>query len=91
MLFEIMSSDISVAGEMEFVADSAVIELTVGVPGVAGLPYKNAPGNMWFGEREGILLTAIFINIPFGFGQGTGRCQFAMAWDDGAGFQTAIP
>jgi len=90
-IFEVMSSDISVAGESDFVASNVVDEVAVTVPGASGLPFDNANGDEWFEEGDNVVVTNFWVNIPFGFGQGTGRAQMGVAWEDALGnFSTIV-
>lgn len=90
-IFEVVSSDISVAGESDFVASNLVNEVAVTAPGAAGLPFENANGDEWFEEGDNLVVTNFWVNIPFGFGQGTGKATVGIAWEDALGNFTVIP
>ena len=83
-LIDIMSSDISIAGEADFAAAAATglgdLEVPVNAPGAAGLPFSDSNGNEWFEMGDNINLARLWVNLPYGFGQGSGLHSIGVAW-----------
>lgn len=84
MIQNVLSSDITVAGQMEFTANNAVAYVALIPPGALGLVFKDASGNTHFQEGDNVLLRRVTVTIPYGFGQGPGTAQFQLAWKDAA-------
>lgn len=79
---EILSSDITVPGESDFEVGTGADEVSVTSPSAAGLVFANGNSCDLFEDGDSVLLTGAFINIPYGFGQGTGRALIGIAWKD---------
>lgn len=92
MIIDILSSDTSVAGEMDFVAATpGPLLVPVNPPGGAhGLVFSGSLG-AWFRDGESLILTGVVVNIPYGFGQATGTAFFVMCWLDQAGVEYDVP
>lgn len=66
---------------MEFVAIAAPpLDIAVDGPGVTGLNFLNGVGYDYFCPGDNVLLKKIWVNIPYGFGQGQGRMTMALAY-----------
>jgi hypothetical protein len=89
MIFDILSSNTGVGNN--FVVDNTLTEKAlVGPPGT-GNKFSNAAARDWFEKGDNLILTGFWMNIPFGFGQGTGSVSLSLFWEDGAGAFTVIP
>lgn len=85
-IVELMASDITVGGVSEFTVNNAVNEVTVVTPVLGvGVDFVNAGGAKWFEAGDNPIITDIYCNIPFGFGQGTGTHKIDFAWLDNFG------
>lgn len=80
MINEILSSDIDIPGQSDFVVNNAVDQVAVTVPGVSGLDFINGNAATLFEPGDNVLLTGAFVNIPYGFGQGLGKAYIGIAW-----------
>ena len=89
MIFDILSSNTGVGNN--FVVDNTVIEKALVAPPATGNKFSNAAARDWFEKGDNLILTGFWVNIPFGFGQGTGLAQVSIFWEDGAGAFTLIP
>jgi hypothetical protein len=67
---DILASDISVAGQADFVADSGVQDVDVNNVGANGLVFANAAGESYFDLGDNALLQKLWAVINWGFGQG---------------------
>lgn len=96
MINDIMSSSLAIAGVMEFVANSAVTEVAVVPPGVGGVPMRDANDFPYFEAGDNLLLTGVWVTIPYGFGEGEFPSgvitpKMEMKWEDGVGTFYNIP
>lgn len=91
MITDIMSSGIDHPGESDFTSDAAALEVAVTSPGASGIPFANGNGESLFLAGENFLLTGAAINIPYGFGQGTGKAYIGVAWKNNTGDIVTIP
>lgn len=91
MITDIMSSDIDTDGVAEFTSDADVLEVAVIPPGAGGLVFSNGNGSAFFQNGENFLLTGASLNIPYGFGEGTGKAYIGIAWKNDDGDQVTIP
>jgi hypothetical protein len=87
---DVMSSDLTVAGKVQFAVNSAVLEVAA-VPPVAPVIFFNANGMQWFNIGDNVLLQNLWVNIPYGFGQGDGQHTIGLAWIDALAGITPIP
>lgn len=84
MIQSVVSSDITVAGQMEFVSNGAALEVPLIPPAAPGLVFSNASGQTDFQPGDNLLLRRVRVTVPFGFGQGSGTAFFTLAWKDPA-------
>lgn len=86
MIFDILSSDITVGGSADFVATTpgAVQQAVTNAP-VAGLDFSDANGNKWITAGDNLLITRLWCNIPHGFGQGSGEHSIGLVFKDSLG------
>jgi hypothetical protein len=80
MILDILSSSIAVAGAAEFVVDNTVTSLPVESPPAEGLVFANANSVEWAEPGDHFLLTGVWVNIPYGFGQGVSKTTLGIAW-----------
>lgn len=87
MILDVLSSDVSQVGKDDFAAvdPSVLIQVGVNGPGGAGLAFQNGGVNTWFERGDNVILKKVQIDMPFGFGQGTGRHLIQLAWLASAG------
>ncbi len=89
---EVISTDITVDGEMEFVAAAAPpLYVTMDGPGEDGIDFVNALGSRWFLPGDNIVISEIWVNIPYGFGQGAGTLLLGPRYSLDGGGTFAIP
>lgn len=90
-VLDILGSDITVAGQSDFVANGAVNDLPVTNVGVNGLAFTNASGASYFALGENLMIRKIWATVSWGFGQGgpgiAGAHNIGLAYWDGAVFQ----
>ncbi len=67
---DILASDISVAGQSDFVADAGAMDVAVNNVGANGLAFANAAGESYFDLGDNLLLQKAWSVINWGFGQG---------------------
>lgn len=81
MVIDILSSDITVAGEADFTAATpGALDVAVNSPGSGGLNFEDSNGNLYIEPGDNILLQRLDVNIPYGFGQGQGTHKIGLAW-----------
>ena len=61
------------AGELDFVANSAVDQVLINSPALMEVFFQNPNGASSFAPNENLILQRLNVNIPFGFGQGAGN------------------
>lgn len=92
---DILASDISVAGEADFVADAGVQDLSVNNVGANGLPFYNAELGSYFDLGDNILIQKLWAVINWGFGQGgyNGNLphNIGLGFWDGVGIEVMPP
>jgi hypothetical protein len=92
MRFDILSSQINVAGQMEFVASAAVLEVALLPPAVgAGLEFRDTNLSAQFDPGDNIKLQRLWITRPFGFGPGNGTTTLGLKFVDSLGATIIIP
>ena len=84
MIQSVLSSDITQAGQMEFVANAAALQVALLPPAAPGLVFSNASGQTDFQPGDNVKLRRLRVSVPFGFGQGAGTAFFSLAWKDPA-------
>lgn len=87
-IVDIICSDIRVVGESDFVANSAVNEVTVNQVNANGLDFFAANGASKFQLGDKLLIKKLWCVVPFGFGQGgivitTYMHRISIEWWDG--------
>jgi hypothetical protein len=91
MIVDVISSDLAGTGVMDFTADGGVLEVAVNGPGVEGLSFHNAAGNEWFSVGDNMNVLGMVVNIPYGFGQGSGEVIVGPRWGFDGGGLSLIP
>jgi len=91
MIVDIISSSIDVAGEAQFTATDAALEVAVSGPGADGLVFSNSYGMSYFQLGDNLKIAKLWVNIPFGFGQGTGLHTIGLGYWDGSTFELITP
>ena len=87
MRFDILSSQINVAGQMEFTAaaapplDVALIPPAVG----AGLEFRDTNLSAIFQSGDNIKIQKLWVSVPYGFGPGAGMSQLGLQFVDAFG------
>jgi hypothetical protein len=89
MIQDILSSDITVAGQMEFTT-AAGPSVAVAPPGVAGINCHDANGNQWIEPGDNLLLQRLWVSIPYGFGQGVNETHLGIVFKDNLGGSVII-
>lgn len=84
MILDMLGSDLADAGRPVFTAASPPPDEVAVAGPVAPVSFINAQGNAWFARGDNPILNATWINIPFGFGFGTGTTRFQIVWEDSA-------
>lgn len=91
MIQDILSTDF-VAGRLDFTAaNPPPNDIAVNNAGVGGVDFLDNAANKWFEPGDNFLLQRLWVNIPYGFGQGTGKATMDLVFVDGVGALTLIP
>lgn len=69
-IIEVLASDITVVGQSDFTANSAVDDVLVNTPAANGLAMFNGNGASKFALGDSPLIRKIWCVIPWGFGAG---------------------
>lgn len=73
------------------VATAVEVPLADGTPLAPFVPLANANGDQLFEPGENFILEFVSINIPYGFGQGTGLHRLSLVWKPTGGGTVVIP
>lgn len=71
-ILDILASDESVVGAVDFVGDNTVDDVLINLPPANGLTLFNGSGQSKFALGDNLLIRKIWCVIPWGFGQGGG-------------------
>ena len=92
MIQEIISTDIGIDGAMEFTPAAAPpLDLAVTGPGVDGVAFLNGQNATEFCPGDNILLNKLWVNLPYGFGQGQGTMQMGFSYLDALSSFIPVP
>jgi len=91
MINDVISSSIAVAGAAEFTVDVDALEVAVTAPPANGLPFSALTGLQYFALGDSPIVTGLWVNLPYGFGQGTGRASVGLVWRTAGGTSYSIP
>lgn len=91
MIQDVLST-IFTAGRLDFLAAEAPPnDIAVNNAGVGGVDFSDNATNKWFEPGDNFLLQRLWVNIPYGFGQGTGKAAMELVFADSVGALTLIP
>lgn len=82
---DILSSTLTVAGQMEFTSNIAVAQVAM-LPPLANLIEMQDSNQVFFFEAgDSLLLDRLWVTIPHGFRAGTGLTRFEFLWKNALG------